>query len=118
MIHQYKLGGYNIVLDVCSGAIHVVDDLAYDIIEIFEEKDRTEVLSLMEEKYGSKEGVDAESIARCYDQVLGLKEKGKLDFNEAILYIEQILSALEHAHTLGIVHRDIKPQNICTDQYY
>ena len=29
MIHQYKLGGYNIVLDVCSGALHVVDDLSY-----------------------------------------------------------------------------------------
>ena len=41
-----------------------------------------------------------------------LKEKGKLHFNEAIIYIEQILSALEHAHTLEIVHRDIKPQNI------
>ncbi len=32
MIHQYKLGGYNIVLDVCSGAVHVVDDVAYDLI--------------------------------------------------------------------------------------
>ena len=32
MIHQYKLGGYNIVLDVCSGALHVVDDLSDDII--------------------------------------------------------------------------------------
>ena len=31
MIHQYKLGGYNIVLDVCSGGLHVVDDLSYDI---------------------------------------------------------------------------------------
>ena len=31
MIHQYKLGGYNIVLDVCSGSVHVVDDAAYDI---------------------------------------------------------------------------------------
>ena len=36
MIHQYKLGGYNIVLDICSGSVHVVDDVAYDIIELFE----------------------------------------------------------------------------------
>ena len=36
MIHQYKLGGYNIVLDVCSGALHVVDDLSYDIIASLE----------------------------------------------------------------------------------
>ena len=34
MIHQYKLGGYNIVLDVCSGGVHVVDDVAYDIISM------------------------------------------------------------------------------------
>ena len=30
MIHQYKLGGYNIVLDVCSGAVHVVDEAALE----------------------------------------------------------------------------------------
>ena len=36
MIHQYKLGGYNIVLDVCSGAVHAVDDVAYDMIAAFE----------------------------------------------------------------------------------
>lgn len=32
MVHQYKSNGYNIVLDVNSGAVHVVDDLAYDVI--------------------------------------------------------------------------------------
>ena len=32
MVHQYQLNGYNIVLDTCSGAIHVVDEVAYDII--------------------------------------------------------------------------------------
>ena len=32
MIHQYKLNGYNIVLDTCSGSIHVVDEVAYDLI--------------------------------------------------------------------------------------
>ena len=32
MVHQYKNNGYNIVLDVNSGAIHIVDDLTYDVI--------------------------------------------------------------------------------------
>ena len=32
MLHQYKLNGYNIVLDTCSGAVHAVDDVAYDMI--------------------------------------------------------------------------------------
>ena len=48
MIHQYKLGGYNIVLDVCSGSVHVVDDAAYDIIADFEQKPRA---ALLEREY-------------------------------------------------------------------
>lgn len=36
MIHQYKLNGYNIVIDAHCGAIHLVDDLVYDIIELYE----------------------------------------------------------------------------------
>ena len=38
MIHQYKFNGRNIVLDVCSGAVHVVDDPTYDIISMFEDR--------------------------------------------------------------------------------
>ena len=44
MIHQYKLGGYNIVLDVCSGAVHVVDDVAYDVIAMYENTSRDEII--------------------------------------------------------------------------
>ncbi|MBQ9931138.1 MAG: thioether cross-link-forming SCIFF peptide maturase, partial [Firmicutes bacterium] len=77
MVHQYKLGGYNIVLDICSGAIHVVDDLAYDIISVFEAKDRDAVLLEMKEKHSDKNLSD-EELGRCYDQVAGLKEQGKL----------------------------------------
>ena len=38
MIHQYKNNGYNIVLDVCSGAVHVVDDVVYDVIALYEQE--------------------------------------------------------------------------------
>ena len=51
MIHQFKLNGYNVVLDVASGAIHVVDDVAYDIIEQFETTPKEEILTRMKEKY-------------------------------------------------------------------
>ena len=34
MIHKYKNNGYNIVLDVCSGAVHVVDDCVYDVLDV------------------------------------------------------------------------------------
>ena len=36
MVHQYKNNGYDIVLDVNSGAIHVVDDVTYDVIALYE----------------------------------------------------------------------------------
>ena len=75
MIHQYQLGGYNIVLDVCSGAVHVVDEVAYDIIAIYEQHPRQAVLAAMAEKYPA---VTAEELAECYDQVTALKDSGKL----------------------------------------
>ena len=44
MVHQYKLNGYNIVLDMCSGSVHVVDEVAYDIIAMFKEKSTDEIV--------------------------------------------------------------------------
>ena len=75
MIHQYKLGGYNIVLDVCSGAVHAVDEVAYDIIAIFEESDKGTVISEMHKKYPA---LAVSEIEECYEQVVSLKESGKL----------------------------------------
>lgn len=78
MIHQYKQGGYNIVLDVCSGAVHVVDEIAYDIIALFENTAKEDVLKAIEEKYADREDVTEADIAECYAQVEGLKASGKL----------------------------------------
>ncbi len=75
MIHQYQLGGYNIVLDVCSGAVHVVDEVAYDIIAMFETHSREEVLRAMGSKYPSLTEAELEE---CYGQVVSLKDAGKL----------------------------------------
>ncbi len=78
MVHQYQLGGYNIVLDVCSGSVHVVDEVAYDIIAMFEAQDRDTVLAAMAQKYADRQDITEEDIAECYAQVVGLKESGKL----------------------------------------
>ena len=78
MIHQYKLGGYNIVLDVCSGGVHVVDDVAYDIISMFETESREDILAAMKEKYVGKDGITEADIEECYEDVVSLKDSGKL----------------------------------------
>ena len=78
MIHQYKLGGYNIVLDICSGAVHAVDEVAYDIIAMFLDNDKDTVISAMTEKYSDREDITKEDIEECYAQVVALKDSGKL----------------------------------------
>jgi len=78
MIHQYKLNGYNIVLDVCSGSVHVVDEVAYEMIAVFESKSKDEIIRLMNEKFGDREDITSADIEECYAQVAELKNKGKL----------------------------------------
>ena len=78
MIHQYKLGGYNVVLDVCSGSVHVVDDIAYDIIGLFETHERGEILKTVGERYINSADVTAADIEECYEQIEALRDAGKL----------------------------------------
>ena len=75
MTHQYKLGNYNIVLDVCSGSVHVVDEVAYEIIAIFQNQNREEILCAMRNRHPD---ISPEEILECYDQVQELKDAGKL----------------------------------------
>lgn len=108
MIHQYKLGGYNIVLDVCSGAIHVVDEIAYDIIAMFEENSREDILKAMEEKYGGRNGIKADELAECYAQVQSLVDAGKLftadTFESMAGKLKQKTSGVVKALCLHIAH--------------
>ena len=83
MIHQYKLNGYNIVLDVFSGSIHVVDDVAYDIIEMYESKSASEIEALILDKYKDTPDVNADEIRQCIEDVEELRKNGKLFTNDA-----------------------------------
>ena len=51
MVHQYKLNGYNIVLDSESGCIHTVDDAAYDAIALYENTPAEEIISTISQRY-------------------------------------------------------------------
>ncbi|MBO6262799.1 MAG: thioether cross-link-forming SCIFF peptide maturase [Clostridia bacterium] len=77
MIHQYKLGGYNVVLDVCSGAVHAVDDVAYDLISIYQTTEKDEAVRSVCLKYKDK-GVTEKDVLSCYDEITYLKDDGQL----------------------------------------
>ena len=72
MVHQYKNNGYNIVLDVNSGAIHIVDDLVYDVIPLFETCTREEIISRLGQDYLEDE------IIEGYEEVKALAEEQQL----------------------------------------
>ena len=80
MIHKYKLNGYNIVLDVCSGGVHLVDELTYDILDNisppFEKQCPEWVIEKMSRFY------DKEEIISCYKEVVQLYEEQVL-FSQA-----------------------------------
>lgn len=78
MIHCYKLGGLNIVIDVYSGAVHVVDEVAYDIIEMYESKTRAEIVDEILTKYADNADVTKEEVEECIDAVEKLKAAGQL----------------------------------------
>lgn len=82
MIHQYKNNGYNIVLDVNSGCVHVVDDLVYDIISLYESQSKDSIREKMLSQY-RKEGITEDAIEEAFEEIGQLKEEGCL-FTEDI----------------------------------
>ena len=78
MVHQYKLNGYNMVLDTCSGSIHVVDEVAYDMIALYPNTEKEEMIEKMLQKYGHREDVTREELELCMQDIEALKNAGKL----------------------------------------
>ena len=78
MIHQYRMGGYNIVLDTCSGSIHSVDEVAYDIISMYPENSREDIVKSILEKYVHRDDVTEDDVMSCIDDIEFLKAEGKL----------------------------------------
>ncbi len=78
MVHCYKLNGYNIVLDTCSGSVHSVDEVAYDIISMYKEKSEEEIISFILDKYKDDPSVTKEEIKFCLEDIAELESAGKL----------------------------------------
>ena len=108
MIHQYKMDGLNIVLDICSGGIHLVDDVAYDMISLYETESRDAVLAALLEKYGGRPDVTPEELAACYAEITALKEAGRLfspdTFEPMAGALKQKTSGVVKALCLHVAH--------------
>ncbi len=96
MIHQYKLLGQNVVLDVSSGGTYVVSDLCYDLIEIFENTPKNRVIEQLLQKYPTE---SQKEIEECYNQVEQLKSQGLLFSEDSF---EKMAGQLK-AKTSGVI---------------
>lgn len=77
MIHQYKSNGFNIVLDVNSGSVHVVDDLVYDMIALYESESKESIIEMMLSKYTASE-YSRQDIEEAIEEIEELKKEGCL----------------------------------------
>ena len=98
MIHQYKAKGFNIVLDIYSGSVHAVDDVTYDIIKEYENKDKNEIKELIVEKYDLTD----DQFQEAYEEVKELED-------EALLFTDDIYKDL----SIDIVNKPTTIKALC-----
>ena len=104
MVHQYKLNGYNIVLDTASGSVHAVDEVAYDIIEMYKTSTAEEITEVITKKYAD---VSAADVIECLEDIAALEEAGKLyskDEYEELAYNYKNNSKVIKALCLHVAH--------------
>ena len=130
MVHQYQLNNYNIVLDTCSGAIHSVDDVAYDIISMYGQaggrqkmplsgEDRRSISGRILEKYGHRPDVTERDINKCVAYAISILTSIAYNDNVIENYLgDDIFLSSEEAYDIFEHKKDhvikfaIKPQNI------
>lgn len=94
MIHKFSMNGYNIVLDVNGGAVHVLDDVAYDLLDFYKEKSKEEILEILKSKY------QEEKINEAYEEILTLEKEGLLytedtyQYHPSFVHREPVVKAL------------------------
>ena len=98
MIHQYKNNGFNIVLDVNSGSVHVVDDVVYDVIACMVENQLEDTdKAVVAEKLLATGKFDQEVLAETIDEIYELKDAQML-FTEDIY--EKSIDAFKNRETV------------------
>ena len=101
MVHQYKKNGYNIVLDVNSGAIHVVDDVTYDVIALWEDHTREEIVEQLRSDYAEADITEAmEEVAELEkDEALFTKDEYEdyiIDFKKRPTVVKALCLHIAH----------------------
>ncbi len=74
MVHTFRQNGYNVALDSASGSVHCVDDVAFDVINAYENTSRDEIIRTV----SSKHNVSEQDVTECLEDVDGLKAEGLL----------------------------------------
>lgn len=83
MIHSYKMKGYNIIIDQNSGCVHSVDEVAYDIINMFETEPKEKIKAFILDKYSKRDDVTPEDIDLCFEDIEALIKDGRLFAKDA-----------------------------------
>lgn len=77
MIHKFSLYGTNIVVDVYSGAVHVVDDVAFEVLDHYKKTDKAGIISLLSGRY------DRTQVIEAVEELEMLEEAGQLFYEDA-----------------------------------
>ncbi len=93
MVHRYKSNGYHIVIDGNSGSVHAVDELAYDVIGLYETKTAAEIVAAMLDKYKESPEISEGEILEVLSDIEELKSQGKLfsedDYDKAEFHLKK-----------------------------
>ncbi len=105
MIHKYKLNGYNIVLDVNSGAVHVLDDCSFDILDCINENKKLDknisenIISKLKNKYS------LEQIKETYNELFDLYKNGLLFADDSYeKFANMMINAPIKSMCLNVAH--------------
>lgn len=122
MIHQYKNNGYNMVMDVNSGSVHVVDDVVYDAIALLEPvmgelvepkaipvKSRSQVTEELEKKYGETDATEAlAEVQQLIDAeelyVQDIYQEYMVDFKKRETVVKALCLHIAHDCNLGCLY--------------
>jgi uncharacterized protein len=95
MIHKFSMNGYNIVIDVNGGAVHVVDDVAYDILDYYKEKTLNEIVDTLKSKHNE------DRINEAYSELKNLE-------NDDLLYSKD-----DYINHPSFIHRKPVVKALC-----